>query len=84
MAKLPKNIIYKFYGLGIPKDRAVKFLGVYNLRYSDSVEGGKYIIHLSGHKKRFAGSLLLRLAIWLQSFTSIRNRLLTVVEEAAD
>lgn len=82
MARLPNKIVYKFYGLGIPESRAVKFLTVCLRSQRCSIEKGSLVISLTGRKQRHIGILPLKLLCWIHSFGNAKHHWFDTVEEA--
>ena len=76
MAKIPENVIYRFYGCGIPKQRAIKFVTMHNIKASAPyMEKGRLIVNICAQKQRHTGVLLLKFAEWLFGFCGIRVRI---------
>ncbi len=75
MARIPENVIYRFYGYGIPQFRAIKFMSIHNVAVSaPRVKDGRLSASIACRKQRHTGSLLLKLALGLFEFCSIRQR----------
>lgn len=76
MARLPDIIHYKFYGPGIPKSRAIKWMTVHNIKTQAShIDRKKHVLvmNFTMRKQRHAGILLLKLALWLHRFASAKE-----------
>ena len=80
--KLPNKITYKFYGMGIPKRRAVKFLTLRIRTQKSHIENNSLFMTFTGNKKRHAGILLVSLVGWLRAFCNAKSQWLYMLEES--
>ncbi len=81
MARLPHTIIYKFYGIGIPKSRAIKYLTLRLRTQKSHIENHSLVLTFTGNKQHHAGILLLSLFCWIRNFCSVKNPWFNSLEE---
>lgn len=81
MARLPNKITYKFYGIGIPKARAIKYLTLRLRTQELHVEKGSLMMTFTGRKQQHSGILLLKLLCWIHGFCSAKGQWVNTVEE---
>lgn len=84
MARLPHTIIYRFYGKGVPKSRAIKFLTVRLRSQSCDVKDHSLIMTLVGHKQRYFGTLLARLLGGIYKFCDAKSPWFDTVTETEE
>ena len=83
MARVSENIRYKFYGCGIPRSKAITFITLYNIKFSESrIENRALVMNMTAHKQRHFGFLLIKFSVWLWDFCGIKGQRFACIEEA--
>lgn len=83
MTRLPRKVTYRFYGCGIPKSRAIRFMTIADMKARFShVENKNAIMRISCHRQQHPGILLLRFLGWLHEFCDAKQAWFDWTEEA--